>query len=489
MSENLAENELAPVEGIVNVEQTENTVDVVAEVSAQETAPVIEEVAATAQDDVQVATTEVSAEVAESSPEATTQTVESAEPAKRKDTHNPKYDAIYEQLKPVKESNGTINVHVKERIKGGLRVVYQDMPMFLPASHFAMKRNPTEQQLKDAIGKDFDVNIHEMQEDETKRKTVVVSRKHILEEKFWSSIKTGEVVEGPITSIASFGIFIDVYGFEGLIHISRLANTRTDELQTKFQKGQLVKALVVEVSPERKRIGLSTKELEDSPWKGISEEITAGSVIKGKVKRLTDFGAYVEVKPGVEGLCRTSEISWTSRFKHAQDFFQVGQEIDFNVFSVNEEKRNLGLSIKRLSENPWSSLVEKYPAETTANAVMKYLFDQGAILTVNDEVDGFMPRSRMRFLPKGTINIGASVEVVVDNIDLEKESLIISPAHKEKQEFKPRDQKPRSERGERHDRGDRHDRQRENVQIPAENKNFTLQDLLSDSAKQNLLNS
>ena len=478
--------------------KSEPVTDAVAEESSVESEPVAEVVTEAVTEDApaesepvaEVVTEDVPAESEPVTEAVSTQTQEeiSAEKekkAKEREYHNTKFDAIFEELKLVKENDGTIEVNIIERIRGGLRVKYQDMPMFLPASHFGIKRNPSEQSMKDALGKTMTVHIHELQEDETKRKTVIVSRKKILEDKFWNSLTVGDIVEGPITSIASFGIFVDVYGVEGLVHVTRLSNTRIEDLKLTFKKGQIVKAVIVEVNKDRKRIGLSTKELETSPWKGVSDEIKPGAIVKGTLKRLTDFGAYFEVKPGIDGLVRTSELSWTLRVKSPSEMLTVGQESDLYVVAINEDKRSISLSIKRVTESPWATLTAKYPVKTIVNGTIKQLSPQGAIVNINDEIDGFMPRSKMRFLPKGTANVGETVEVVIDGIDLEKESMIVVPPFEEKPQFKPRDkEKPR---------GDSRQRPNKESEVPSnvaagDSSAFTLQDLLSESMKKNLLN-
>ncbi len=490
MADNLAENELNPSQEsneIINNEETttkqEEVVTEQVEIKVEESSESKIETLPTenisAPEQMENTTSEA-IKVEEVTNDENKKAKESS--SKPKEFINPKFDAIFEKLKAVKENNEIIEVSVKERIKGGLRCFYEEMPLFLPASHFALKRNPTEQSMQESIGKKIEVHIHELQEDVTKRKTVIVSRKQILEDKYWESLKVGETIEGPITSIASFGIFIDVYGVEGLVHVSRLSNKRVEDLQQTFKKGQIVKAVIVEVNKENKRIGLSTKELEESPWKGIASEFQSGSVVKGIVRRITDFGAYVEIKPGVDGLCRTSEISWTMRVKNPKEVFSPDQEMEFAVIASNENKKTIALSLKRLSENPWTALAEKYLPKTVVNGTIKYLMDQGAVININGEVDGFMPRSKMRFLPKGLNNPGDNIEVIIDNIDIEKESLIVVPANEEKPQFKPKEKQKTENAGQHY--------HKDNANIPSTSSDsvtFTLQDLLSDAMKENLL--
>lgn len=492
MAENLAENELNQVADSNNNEIIENNETVANAETVSEIAESItdSEVKAAPVDDAPkdtpVVPTMTEEQIAAKKAADEQKEAEKAARAKERQEQLAKYDVIYEQLKGVKEANGTIEVKVIERIRGGLRVVYQEMPMFLPASHFGLKRNPTEQSMKEAIGDTFLVHIHELQEDETKRKTVIVSRKQILEEKFWSSLKVGEVIEGPITSIAAFGIFIDVYGIEGLVHVTRLSNTRIENLKEAFKKGQIMKAVIVDINKEQKRIGLSTKELEESPWKGLSQEFKDGAIIKGIVRRITDFGAYIEMKPGIDGLLRTNELSWTLRISNPNDVLTIGQEIEVYVMNVSEDKKTAALSLKRIQENPWKAISEKYPIKVAMKGTIKQLTQQGAIINLNEEVDGFMPRSRMRFLPKDSANVGTEVEVIIDNIDLEKESMIILPANEEIPQFKPRERenKPRSERAPRYNND-----QEASISSVNDSPSVTLLDLLSESAKKNLLKS
>ena len=210
-----------------------------------------------------------------------------------------KFDEAFEKIKAARDNNTEIEVVVKDRIRGGLRVMFEEIPIFLPASHFSLKRNPSEEELKEVIGATLKVKIHELETDETKGKAVIVSRKQILEDDFWNTIKIGDVVEGPVSSIASFGIFLDLGGVEGLIHISRLSQTHVADTKTFAKKGQMMKASVVELDRTKNRIALSSKDLEESPWKDAEAKFAVGSKVKGIVRRLTDFGAYVEVAQGI----------------------------------------------------------------------------------------------------------------------------------------------------------------------------------------------
>ncbi len=403
------------------------------------------------------------------------------------------FNAIFEKLKAIKESNSTITVNVAERIRGGLRVFHQDVPMFLPASQISSKRSPSEDELKELIGKDIDVHVHELQEDTTKRKTVIVSRKQLLENDFWKNLKVGQTVEGPVSSIASFGIFIDLGGYEGLIHVSRLSQSHVENPKEYAKKGDMLKAKVVAFDEEKKRISLSTKELEDSPWIDINSKLAVNAKVKGIVRRLTDFGAYIEIMKGIDGLLRTNEISWTKRVTNPAEAVKIGDEIEVLILQINEEKRALTLSLKRLSENPWTAYADKYTPDSIHNGNVKEIVNHGMVVNINDEIDGFMPRSRMKGYLKGNkipFNPGDPFEIKVLSIDTAKESLIVAPAVEitveETSERPERAPRKKSDRDDRHPRRSRDEEKYK--EMPSNDGAFSFGDMLSDENKKLLFN-
>jgi small subunit ribosomal protein S1 len=278
------------------------------------------------------------------------------------------------------------------------------------------------------------VTVHDMQELGEGRRAVIVTRKNMLLDEFWNNIKVGDKVSGRVSSIPSFGVFLDLGGVEGLIHVSRLSQVRVDSPASVARKGEIMEAVVVELDREKNRIALSRKELEESPWKNAETEFAVGSRHKGIVRRLTDFGAYVELKPGIDGLLRNSEISWTKRVKKPADVFKPGTEIECEIVSFNAEKEALSLSFKRTTPNPWNELLEKYPVDSEYNGLVVQVMPQGAIIEINDELDGFMPRSKMRNVLKGKripYQTGERISVKIADIVPAEESLILTPAEAE----------------------------------------------------------
>lgn len=351
-----------------------------------------------------------------------------AEAKKRAEEKQRQLDADFAKIKQAYENGQPIEVKVTDRIKGGLRAMYNDIPLFLPSSHFSVKRTPSETELTSAIGQTIKVYIHEISEDEDKRKTIIVSRKKALLDEIWDKIKVGDIVEGTVSSVASFGIFLDLGGVEGLIHISRLSQQHVSSTFDFARRGDKMQAVVIEVDRENNRIALSRKELEKSPWAGIEQRYPVGSNIKGIVRRFTDIGAFVEVEKGIDGLVRLGELSWTKRIKNPADVLKINEETEFKVINVSEEKKVLHLSLKRTTENPWPQIKEKYVPEKIYNGVVKQIMPQGCVVTVEDEVDGFMPRSKMKNLPRGKkipFKVGQAIEVMISDVSVEEESMIL----------------------------------------------------------------
>jgi len=414
---------------------------------------------------------------------ASTEETKESKAAREQRELQEKHKELFEYLRGVKDRDEKIDVLIKNRIRGGLRVTYQDMPLFLPASHFSLKRNPHESELQQIVGKTVSVNIHELQEDELGWRTVIVSRKKSLEDDFWNRLNVGDVVEGTISSVASFGVFVDLGGLEGLIHISRLSQVHIHDPKEIFKKGDTIKCAVVEADRAKNRIALSRKELEDSPWKDTELSFEAGSLHKGIVRRITDFGAYIEMRPGVDGLLRNSELSWTKRIKHPSELLTVNTEVEVRVVAVSEEKQNMTLSLKRVTENPWVGLLEKYPIGTEYTGKIAQVLQQGLLVSINDEIDGFMPRSKMKNVirdKKGPFTIGDEIEVVISDLIPAEESLILAPKYDGEAEKQNNDNRER--------RQPRRDKPAQDSQQAAEGSNaFTILDMLSEKDKSNLM--
>ncbi|MEI6089637.1 MAG: S1 RNA-binding domain-containing protein [bacterium] len=430
-----------------------------------------------------VETKTVETELVETPINVETETVESQVAVETKsDLADEKINEVYNYLKNIKETGGFIEADIIAKIRGGFRVLYQDIPMFLPTSHFGFKRSPSDEDLNKAVGSKIQVAILEMQEDETKRKTVVVTRRPIIESEFWSNIKRGDKVTGTVSAITTFGVFLDLGPVEGLIHISRLSNTRVVNIKDYAKIGDKLEAVVIECDKDSKKISLSRKEQSQSSWTDKSFEFTEGQKIKGIVRRLADFGAFVEVAPGIDGLLRNQEISWEKRVSKPNELINVGDELELLVLSVDLKNMQIALSLKQLQENPWEKYAEKYHPDMEIEGLVKQVFPQGAIVSIDNEIDGFIPRSRIKNIPHGKrlpFQIGDKISVIIEEVNKETGTMILSPKQNEapapRQQFDSNRPKPQRKPKE------------EQVKLPTGSSSFSFADLLSDAAIKNLM--
>ncbi|MFH1049558.1 MAG: S1 RNA-binding domain-containing protein [bacterium] len=383
------------------------------------------------------------------------------------------FDLIFSELKSKIGKRETVEVEVKARIRGGLRVHYKDIPLFLPTSHLILKKNPSEEYIQSFVGQKIDVFVHEFQEFDQGRKAVIVSRKKLLVKEMWEKIQVGDVVEGKVSSIVPFGVFVDFDGLEGLIHVSQLSKTHVVNPKDRFKKGQEIKARIIEIFKDRRKIGLSSKEFEESVWKGIEQEFQAGMKVSGIVKRLTEFGAYLELKPGIDGLLRNNELSWTKRGLRAVDLFDIGQTVEVEIITISEQKENATLSYKRIFPNPWPELIEKLKVGSEHEGTVLQIIPQGAVISLMKDIDGFMPRSKMKMFMKGNripFKSGDKLIVTVADLNPENQSLILMP----KEVLKEPEPKPAQEK-----------RQQSKPKTSNEST-FSLGDMLSESERKKL---
>lgn len=384
-------------------------------------------------------------------------------------------------LEKIFNEGGTIEALIVERIKGGLRLDYNGMRLFMPASHFGLKKTPLEQELNEAVGKTVTVGIFEIQKDDSGRVTVVASRKKLLSDSYFTNIKEGDIVEGTVSSLTSFGMFVDVNGVEGMVHVSRMASFHVADPSTLFKKGDHVKATITSIDKDKFRIGLSTKDFVASPWDSIETAFPTGTVVKGKVKRFTEFGTYIELQPGIEGLLRNGDLAWGKRGINAQDLMKEGQVIEVAVLNSSAEKKRVGLSLKHMSPNPWKTIADTFPPGTNANVTVKQVHEKGYLVDVNAEFDGFIPKGRVKNVPgKSSFSVGDVIDAVVIDSNGETESLIFAPVYT---------QEELASLPQRQSRGPREMRDRDEHSGPLPDApSITLLDMLSEEQRSGLSN-
>lgn len=345
-----------------------------------------------------------------------------------------KIQALYEQGEPVM-------VQVKEKVKGGLVATIEGLRAFLPASQVDLKRTPD---LDEYVGQSFLVKIIELNR---KKGRIILSRRTVLEaeqkaarSQVLASLKEGEVVEGQVVEVTDFGVFVALGGVDGLVHRSEITWGRFNHPRGVVQKGQTVKAKVLSVDTERERVNLSMKALTQDPWLTVSEKYPVGSRLTGKVVGLTQFGAFVEVEPGLEGLIHISELSWTKRPKHPGEILKEGQEVEAQVLRIDPEERRLSLGLKQTQPDPWKSLPDRYPPGTPIKGKVTGLTDFGVFVEIEPGIEGLIHVSELAYerveKPSEIFKKGDEVEAAILQIDpveqrisLSRKRLLPPPAH------------------------------------------------------------
>ncbi|MFA7210239.1 MAG: S1 RNA-binding domain-containing protein, partial [Bacteroidales bacterium] len=262
--------------------------------------------------------------------------------------------------------------YIKCRTKGGMIVDVFGIEAFLPGSQIDVK--PI---------RDYDIFVDKTMEFKIVKinheyRNVVVSHKALIEAELEAQkadiigkLEKGQVLEGTVKNITSYGVFVDLGGVDGLIHITDLSWGRINHPEEIVQLDQKINVVILDFDDTKKRIALGLKQLTPHPWEALGDEIKVGTVVRGRVVVIADYGAFVEVQPGVEGLIHVTEISWSSHLRSAQDFLKVGQEVDAVVLTLDKEERKMSLGIKQLKPDPWSSIAEKYPVDSKHTAVVR----------------------------------------------------------------------------------------------------------------------
>ncbi|MEQ8215732.1 MAG: 30S ribosomal protein S1, partial [Smithellaceae bacterium] len=276
---------------------------------------------------------------------------------------------VWDEIKSVCENNSTIKGKVTEKVKGGLSVDI-GVTAFLPGSQIDTR--PVKD-LDKFVGQTLDFHILKY---DRKRNNVVLSRRSIVaaereaeKQETLSTIKEGSVVEGIIKNITDYGIFVDLGGIDGLLHVTDISWGRIAKPAENFHKGDKITVKVLSFDPEKEKVSLGLKQLTGNPWEQISDKYPVGALVSGKVVNLTDYGVFVELEPGVEGLVHISEMYWTREIKHPSKVLNVGETINVVVLEVNPEAKRVSLSLKQTSPNPWEKLREKYKVGTVVKGV------------------------------------------------------------------------------------------------------------------------
>ena len=344
------------------------------------------------------------------------------------------WDRVNEAL----EKDEIIKGFVKCRTKGGMIVDVFGIEAFLPGSQSDVK--PI---------RDYDVYVGKTMEFKVVKinqefKNVVVSHKALIEAELEqqkkdiiSKLEKGQVLEGTVKNITSYGVFIDLGGVDGLIHITDLSWGRVNHPNEIVTLDQKLNVVILDFDDEKKRIALGLKQLTPHPWDALSADLKVGDTVKGKVVVMADYGAFVEIAPGVEGLIHVSEMSWSQHLRSAQDFMKVGDEVEAVVLTLDRDERKMSLGIKQLKSDPWQNIEEKYGVGTKHTATVRNFTNFGVFVEIEEGVDGLIHISDLSWTkkvkhPAEFTQIGAPIEVVV--LEIDKENRRLSLGHKQLEE-------------------------------------------------------
>ncbi|MBP8980277.1 MAG: 30S ribosomal protein S1 [Syntrophobacterales bacterium] len=344
---------------------------------------------------------------------------------------------IWDDVKYACENNTTMTGTIVERVKGGLSVDI-GIPAFLPGSQVDIR--PI-RDLDQFVGQKLDFNIIKY---DRKRNNVVLSRRAILEKQreeekraTLENIQEGKIVEGTIKNITDYGIFIDLGGIDGLLHITDISWGRISRPADNFSKGQKIQVKVLSFDRERERVALGLKQLTENPWETIHEKYPVGAIMTGKVVNLTDYGAFVELEPGVEGLVHISEMFWTREIRHPSKVLSPGQQVKVMILEVKTEEKRISLGLKQTMSNPWETLKEKYPVGTIIKGVVRNITNFGVFVGIEDGIDGLIHLSDISWTqkvkhPADVFKKGQEIEAMVLNVDVENEKFSLGVKQIEK---------------------------------------------------------
>ena len=341
----------------------------------------------------------------------------------------------WERVNQALENDEIIKGFIKCRTKGGMIVDVFGIEAFLPGSQIDVK--PI---------RDYDVYVNKTMEFKVVKinqefKNVVVSHKALIEaeleqqrKEIIAKLEKGQVLEGTVKNITAYGVFIDLGGVDGLIHITDLSWGRVNNPNDIVQPDQKLNVVILDFDEEKKRIALGLKQLMPHPWDALNPDLKVGDRVKGKVVVMTDYGAFVEIAPGVEGLIHVSEMSWSQHLRSAQDFMKVGDEVEAQILTLDREERKMSLGIKQLKDDPWEAIEEKYPVGSKHVAKVRNFTNFGVFVELEEGVDGLIHISDLSWTkkikhPSEFTQIGAEIEVMV--LEIDKENRRLSLGHKQ----------------------------------------------------------
>ena len=336
---------------------------------------------------------------------------------------------VWERIRLAYENDEPVEGTLVKKIKGGVVVDLMGVDAFLPGSQIALRRVPN---IDELLGNKYEFKIIKLNK---RRRNIVVSRRVILEteragkrEKLMKELAKDQVRRGVVKNITDFGAFIDLGGVDGLLHITDMSWGRISHPSEMVQIGQELEVKVLDIDWDRERISLGLKQLQPYPWKDVAERFPVGTRVTGKVVSITNYGAFIELQPGIEGLVHISEMSWTRNVRHPSKLVSIGETIESVVLKVDPDEEKISLGMKQTEQDPWMVLPLKYPVGTRINGKVRNLTSFGAFVEIEPGIDGLIHISDMSWTkrvqhPSEVVKKGDAVDVVILNIDAENKRI------------------------------------------------------------------
>ena len=341
----------------------------------------------------------------------------------------------WDRVNAALDNEEIVQGYIKCRTKGGMIVDVFGIEAFLPGSQIDVHPIRDYDQF---VGKTMEFKIVKINQE---FRNVVVSHKALIEQELEAQkkeiigkLEKGQILEGTVKNITSYGVFVDLGGVDGLIHITDLSWGRVDDPHKVVELDQKINVVILDFDDEKRRIALGLKQLTPHPWDALDQQLKVGDHVKGKVVVLADYGAFVEVQPGVEGLIHVSEMSWSQHLRSAQEFLKVGEEVEAVILTLDRDERKMSLGIKQLREDPWENIETKYPVGSKHSAKVRNFTNFGVFVELEEGVDGLIHISDLSWTkkvkhPSEFTQVGAPIDVVV--LDIDKENRRLSLGHKQ----------------------------------------------------------
>ena len=344
----------------------------------------------------------------------------------------------WDRVNAALEAEEVIQGYIKCRTKGGMIVDVFGIEAFLPGSQIDVHPIRDYDQF---VGKTMEFKIVKINQE---FRNVVVSHKALIEaeleaqkKEIIGKLEKGQILEGVVKNITSYGVFVDLGGVDGLIHITDLSWGRVDDPHKVVELDQKINVVILDFDDEKRRIALGLKQLTPHPWDALDADLKVGDHVKGKVVVIADYGAFVEIQPGVEGLIHVSEMSWSQHLRSAQEFLKVGDDVEAVILTLDRDERKMSLGIKQLKEDPWEAIEVKYPVGSKHTAKVRNFTNFGVFVELEEGVDGLIHISDLSWTkkvkhPSEFTQVGAQIDVLV--LDIDKENRRLSLGHKQLEE-------------------------------------------------------